>query len=424
MSARASSAGRRSAPGALLSLSRLLTREKASHADHSWTTGSISGVVTGAADGSPLEGVAVRAALPGTGMSASVRTAADGSYTIEGLVAEGWTVSFAHESSDWIGQYWNGAAEPWRGSPVRVVAGETVPGIDAALQAGGFLAGSVRRAADGAPVRGSVTARGASGSFRAAIRDDGSYLLQVRPGEYTVFFDSLDPLTCNEYWPGVVAAGNAIPVVVAAGSAMHGLDARLASTATITGTIRAGGAPCPTACVEAWTDGERVALAWARKDGSYRLTVPEGTYSLVARGGRLPAVAAPYSGRTAAAGAASLVATVAGVPCRADFDLDPSPPTVVLSSSTVRPGDAVEVTGSGFPGGERVTVTLDEALTLATVEAGEGGIVSAAAVIPADTEAGEHVIGLTGSFSGVAGSARVTVVSPDEESVPTPAAHA
>lgn len=107
---------------------------------------TISGTVTAAATGAPVAKVEVCAFKPGYGACAV--TGLSGQYTIVGLPAGSWEVYFY---TDETGQ--DLVSQPYP-TAVTTVAHGAVPGINAALQKGGAIAGTVKLAATGAPLAG------------------------------------------------------------------------------------------------------------------------------------------------------------------------------------------------------------------------------------------------------------------------------
>ena len=179
--------------------------------------GAISGRVTG--DRKPLRGVCIQAFGPsGYG---SARTTKAGSYRIGRLPAGRYEVRFRSgapfctgSSGNWLSQWYRGFTTyfpPSQPTLVRVAAGRTTGGIDAALKLGGEIDGTVR-SKSGKPLSG-VCAFGAFPAgklpppqdvIRAvpASGRDGSYALHALfPGKYVV-----------EFTPGCGNRGNYAPL--------------------------------------------------------------------------------------------------------------------------------------------------------------------------------------------------------------------
>ena len=99
--------------------------------------GTISGVVTDADAGQPLNGVEVQIFNGSGSLVATATTAADGSFTAGGLNTGSWyarTVAPGYHDQLWSGQPCDGACDPTTGTPIAVITGNDTPGIDFALE--------------------------------------------------------------------------------------------------------------------------------------------------------------------------------------------------------------------------------------------------------------------------------------------------
>ncbi|MBS1892082.1 MAG: carboxypeptidase regulatory-like domain-containing protein [Actinobacteria bacterium] len=111
--------------------------------------GSIKGTVTAAATGLPVSGVEACAFTADESEYGCGATGFTGAYAIEGLAPGRYEVFFstAETESELVSQYYSGG-------PFNLAAGQEVTGVNAALQRGGQIAGTVRLAATGAPLKG------------------------------------------------------------------------------------------------------------------------------------------------------------------------------------------------------------------------------------------------------------------------------
>ncbi|MCI2957388.1 family 43 glycosylhydrolase [Agromyces atrinae] len=83
-----------------------------------------------------------------------------------------------------------------------------------------------------------------------------------------------------------------------------------------------------------------------------------------------------------------------------------------LASPTVRAGESVSFTASGFDAGERVDVTLySDPILLGSVTADADGRIDASFLVPADVPPGEHTLRVAGAESGATGEAALTVLA-------------
>ncbi|MGH8873793.1 MAG: hypothetical protein ACRDVM_00865 [Acidimicrobiia bacterium] len=72
-----------------------------------------------------------------------------------------------------------------------------------------------------------------------------------------------------------------------------------------------------------------------------------------------------------------------------------------VSDSTPAPGDPVTVSGGGFEGGARVSITFEsDPVQLAVTSAGPSGAFSATVRIPTDAESGTHTLRAQGEAAG------------------------
>ena len=155
--------------------------------------GEIAGTVTDAA-GSPVEAAFV-AAIPDGEFDAvaETQTHADGTYALAGLPAGDYVVEFdGPDGSDLVTEYFDNHSQAFFSADLVTVSdGQTTPGIDAALELGGAIAGKVTDAA-GDPVAGAVVDAippGADDILETTTDTDGTYLLNgLAGGVYAVQF--------------------------------------------------------------------------------------------------------------------------------------------------------------------------------------------------------------------------------------------
>jgi protocatechuate 3,4-dioxygenase beta subunit len=203
--------------------------------------GRISGSVTGPA-GNPVSGAAVRVYGPGDTLIAShiTVTASDGTYEIGNLrPAESgvdYRVLFSPPAgSGLVAEWFDDAARRALATAVTVPGGQTVAGIDAALEQAGAITGSVADG-DGNPVSGvRVSAFGSGdtlvGSYATSTASDGTYRLgSVRPAAYLVRFSPpLGSGLAPEWFDDVPSRDQATDVTVSSGQTAAGIDAQLAN---------------------------------------------------------------------------------------------------------------------------------------------------------------------------------------------------
>ncbi|WP_062464282.1 hypothetical protein [Demequina soli] len=263
-------------------------------------TGSISGVVTApdAADPHWSEGVVVWAY--NDEHFSQTRLGADGSYTVSDLEAGSYVVEYlvsGHYDSglgryvdvNLVPEYYNDALTYSGAERVAVGDGEAVLDIDAELAPGGTISGVVSAPGSANPEwwRGVVVEVSLGGkASSAALKSDGTYSIpRLAPGSYTVAFyvqkyydssrgDYVDPGVQPEFYDDADGEADAKPVKVGAREAIAGVNAELAASATISGTVTAPGAADLT-----WWKGVHVT---ASGDAGYAFVplAEDGTYDI------------------------------------------------------------------------------------------------------------------------------------------------
>jgi hypothetical protein len=194
------------------------------------TGGEITGHVTAASTGAPLEGIEVCA----ESSRGCTTTDATGGYTLSGFPTSIQRVKFkAPESANYLTQYYNGKPLYWETDFVSVTAGQTAAGIDAAMEPGGQITGTVTDAVTQQPLAGvsvcaswrepTCTRTGASGQYTLSSLASGSYRVEF-----------------HAYGVGNHLAQSKPEVSVIAGSTTSGVDVALPPGGQISGRVTAG----------------------------------------------------------------------------------------------------------------------------------------------------------------------------------------
>jgi hypothetical protein len=258
------------------------------------SAGRISGTVTDAA-GKPLAGICVAAFPANGGFATPVATAADGTYTDSGLVPGKLAVGFAPgcgNSGNYLMQWYGGGEFP-PGTLVKVVAGQTTTGINAALQHGGGLRGTVTSAGakvSGVCISASTQTSDSSSSFESAVVNGRFAFGSLSPGSYKVDFGGTCASRVNgsyapQWYNNEPSEATAAVVHVAAGPDTV-ISAVLAAGGEITGTVvSSSGTPVGGICV---TTSSRLAnlygwdaFAVTSRSGTFVLPgLAAGSYSL------------------------------------------------------------------------------------------------------------------------------------------------
>jgi hypothetical protein len=263
--------------------------------------GAIHGTVTDAGGSHHgLANVNVNVSSPSTGFFSGATTAADGSYTVTGIpTGSDYQVCFyandatggSHDTPGYIDQCYNNQPTSGTPTPVSVTAGTTTNAINAALAAGGAIAGTVTDA--GGTHHGlenvwvNVWSPSASDGSGTMTGPDGSYSVNVPPGtDYQVCFHAPGATGGSHDTPGYVdqcynnqpPSGTPAPVSVTAGATTNNINAALAAGGAIAGTVSHSGGPVANLNVFAFSPS--TGNNWGTQtdsDGNYSLIVPPGT---------------------------------------------------------------------------------------------------------------------------------------------------
>ncbi len=213
--------------------------------------GQVTGTVTDAVSGDPVSGIEVdvySSNSSGSNPVDTVCTASDGTYTVPGLTTGTYYVGFNDGcgASNYAPQFYNGKASLASADPVSVTTGTTTSSIDAAMQAGGQVTGTVTDAVSGDPVSGievDVYSSNSSGSNpvdTACTASDGTYTVPgLTTGTYYVGFN--DGCGASNYAPqfynGKASLASAEPVSVTTGTTTSSIDAAMQAGGQVTGTV-------------------------------------------------------------------------------------------------------------------------------------------------------------------------------------------
>jgi Carboxypeptidase regulatory-like domain len=248
--------------------------------------GEIEGTVTDASTHKSLEGIEARAFAAGGGEFPvrSASTGKNGEYTIAGLVTGHYKVEFSPgfaSSLNYITQYYDGKASLAVAESVEVVQEQVKTAVDAELQVGGEVTGTVTDASTHLAVANAgVAALGAGEAVEgiAITNASGQYTITgLASGSYKIGFVSSHYIV--QYYNDQPSFASADPVLVAQGSTTAAIDAALVPKAPLnrvapvaSGAPEAGqalscspgswtGSPAPTFSYEWLRDGVAIAGA-------------------------------------------------------------------------------------------------------------------------------------------------------------------
>ena len=307
--------------------------------------GQISGAVNDLATGHAVGNVEVDVfSVSGTVIGATC-TDPNGLYRVTALPAGSYNVGFAtglrrascaSSTAGYLAQYFRDEAALSAADLVSVTAGSTTTAINASLQQGGQISGTVTDAATGSPISNiDVELYDSSGDVVAetCTRLNGTYTIPALTGTYDVGFATAAASTCGpdddlpQYYSAASSRATATEVTVTAVAAVPAIDAKLRDGGAISGTVTdaASGNPVENIPVYALdASGTLVGDACTSASGNYTLDpLPVASYKVefattntatlaVSCGGSLPAYANQYYKGASSLAAATAVAVTAG----------------------------------------------------------------------------------------------------------------
>lgn len=207
---------------------------------------TIGGRVTAAATGLPVAGVSVCVESTDEVGFGCAETDGSGSYVVEGLTPGLYEVEFLAEEAegDLLSQNYAGL--------VPVTARQNVTGIDAALQTGGQIGGTVRAAATGAPLAGvevcvtetnstwsySCIETPPSGRYRFLGVPSGAFKIVFSPEASEIedgeFFELPVDGFPTQWWSGQASFATATPILVTAPAVVENIDGSLGPGPVVT----------------------------------------------------------------------------------------------------------------------------------------------------------------------------------------------
>lgn len=200
---------------------------------------TISGTITAAATGAPVEKVEACAKLlepepeRKLELERCARTGAAGEYKIDGLIAGRWSVYFYAQRAEG-----DVVSAPYAQPVVEVGPQQNLPGVSQALTPGGQIAGTVRLAGTGAPVGGvevCVTMASSPNPLGCVhTPSSGAYrFMRVWPGSYKVVFapepsgnEGPSPYP-TQWWGGQSTFATAATIEIAPPAIVNNIDAYL-----------------------------------------------------------------------------------------------------------------------------------------------------------------------------------------------------
>jgi outer membrane protein OmpA-like peptidoglycan-associated protein len=295
--------GTQSAPGTLVAVT---AASPVTGINATMSTGtSISGTVSAQAGGADLAGICVNAFSVGGANSAgtAATSAADGTFTIEGLLPGNYGVEFSAGScgGSYVTQWYN---DTLTGAPSQsgalAVSTSGVPAttnINAAMSPSTSISGTVSAAVSGAEIANMCVWAypvGGGAPVKATTAVDGMYLISgIAAGSYVVEFytypcggRSYVAQWYNDTPTGAPSQSGAMAIAATVMSPATDINAELTLGASISGTVTAvvGGSEVAGVCVSVTSAGGGIGgSAITAADGAYTvLGLSAGSYEVVA----------------------------------------------------------------------------------------------------------------------------------------------
>ncbi len=203
--------------------------------------GRIAGRVTDAATAA-IAGIEVCAFSTSTEGLGCALTDAQGEYVISALAGGAYDVEFAAPPGsglNYVIQYYDGERSGAAANPVSVTEGATTAGIDAQLEEGGRIEGTVTDASTGAGVKGvlvcALTTNGESSRCGVTDTGGGYAIAGLVGGRYKVGFDGGKNYV-TQYYEDRLSLSEGQAVAVTVGDTAAGIDAALDPTDAIAPT--------------------------------------------------------------------------------------------------------------------------------------------------------------------------------------------
>ncbi len=308
------------------------------------TTFGISGTVT-AVGGAPLAGICVSISQIGGQATSGTVTGSDGTYSVGAGVPTGqYDVKFSSGTEcstspeNYALQYYDDSPTPTGAQPVSVVSGVTTTSIDAVMEPGGSISGTVTAATGSAPIKGVCVYAYGTGNINywvAVTAADGSYELDgLSTGAYTVDFVDPGTTTCtapggayaSQWYSGRSTQATADSVSVTAGQTTGSINASLVLlTGTTTSVV-----PTPSSATQGQPISFSTSVTGPGGTPTGTVAVTEGTTALCTV--TLTSGSGTCSAANAALGSDSITATYSG-----DQTFEASSGTTFVSVTTANP---------------------------------------------------------------------------------------
>jgi len=250
----------------------------------------ITGTVTDKVTGTPLWDINVSVYNAVTGAWAgSGYTDNSGGFRISGLVSGGYKIRFSsYSNTGYVAQWYGNKNQQSTATVVNVIASETVTGINAALETGAIITGTVTDKVSGAPIQGILVNAvssdsgmfagygytDSSGAYRVTGLASGNYKLQFSGNGYV-----------SQWFDDKAGQALATAVSVTAPNTVADINVLLTRGGSISGTIsdRISGVGIVSVSLSVIdrSSGEWLGGGTSDSNGNYTITgLASGSYSL------------------------------------------------------------------------------------------------------------------------------------------------
>lgn len=245
--------------------------------------GRITGGVTDAATGLPLNGITVYAYTAAGALVTKTTTNANGSFAFS--LPPGSYRIVAADPSRHFATGFGGNTNAFSTSTVINLSAAGQGGAQISLAPAATIAGRVVDAA-GAPVANvTAAAYNLDGTLHSSVltEADGTYELLVAPGTYKLVVFDAQAVYATRFFGGARGFAATSALGVASGQSLRGFDFSILRGGIVTGTVREGSTARAGITVAAYDSaGTLVATAITDANGVYRFVVPPGDYRIVA----------------------------------------------------------------------------------------------------------------------------------------------
>jgi hypothetical protein len=258
----------------------------------------VSGTVRDQWNWAPLPGITVSAYRSTGELLVQSVTNASGQFTM--AVPAGTARFVAHDDAAVYAGGFHDRAETFATArEIQLSSGQTVGGIDFALDKGGWISGRVSSLTSGAPIPGiGITVYTSSGAERTVTYTDGegNYSVFLAPGYYRIAAWDAQGSFAPQFWSNKLTLTLADAVLVSS-QQTTATNFTLSAAARVSGSVfSSAGHPLSGIAVAALdASGATVASALTAGNGAYSLSLPSGTYTLMATdpNGRYPSSVDP-----------------------------------------------------------------------------------------------------------------------------------